>query len=286
MINLANRNLKMYLRDRSGVFFSLLAILIIIGLYVLFLGDQMKSGFISEVPGGSLLIDIWVMSGIIAVTTFTTALGACSIIVEDRVKKNYKDFMSSPLRRWQIVGGYVLSACAVALMMCVAIFVVVIIYLTANEMPPLSLKSILKILGIMFLSALSSSSVVLFVTSFIKTNGAYGSVSALLGTLIGFLTGMYFPVGILADNIQWLIKLFPTSHACVLLRQIMMEGQMVLTFAGAPPEYQNDFEKVMGVVFTYGNYTGTPGFHIGVLVVTTLIFSVLAIINMSRKAKV
>jgi multidrug/hemolysin transport system permease protein len=284
MINLASRNLKMYLRDRSGVFFSFLAILIIIGLYVLFLGDQIKAGW-DEAPGASLLMDIWVMAGIIAVTSFTTALGACGIIVEDRVKKNDKDFLSSPLKRWQIVGGYVVSACLVALMMCSLVFIVVTVYLRANDMPALDWASILKMLGVIFLSALSSSAIALFVISFIKTNGAYGSLSTVLGTLIGFVTGMYFPIGILAENIQWVVKLFPTSHACVLLRQIMLKGQMGVVFAGAPDEYVREFEREMGVVFTYGDYTGTVGLHIGVLVLTALVFSVLAIMNMSRKAK-
>ena len=284
MINLANRNLKMYLRDLSGVFFSFLAILIIIGLYVLFLGDQMKAG-VSDIEGGSLLIDIWVMSGIIAVTSFTTALGACGIMVEDRVKKNFKDFMSSPLRRSQIVGGYVLCACVASLMMCISIFAAVAVFLNTSKMPELGFTKIMQIIGVIFLSALSSSAVVLFITSYIKSNGAYGSISTLLGTLIGFVTGMYFPVGILSENVQWVIKFFPTSHACVLLRQIMMEGQMEVVFAGTPAKYIEDFEKEMGIVYSYGEYIGTTGFHVGVLIVTAVVFSVLAIMNMSKKAK-
>jgi len=285
MINLAGRNLRMYLRDYSGVFFSFLAVLIIIGLYVLFLGDPLKSG-VRDIEGGTLMVDIWVMAGIIAVTSFTTALGACGIIIEDRIKKNYKDFMSSPLYRWQIVGGYVLSACAVALMMCLGIFIIVVIYLTSNGMPAISFVRLLQILGVMFLAVISSSSIVLFITSFLKTDNAYGSVSALLGTLIGFLTGMYFPVGMVQENVQWLMKLFPPTHASVLLRQVMLKDQMAVVFAETPAEYQSSFEQNMGVVFTFGDYTATAGLHIAVLVVTTVVFSVFAIINISRKAKV
>ena len=39
MIGMAKRNLKLFFRDKSAVFFSLLAVFIIIGLYALFLGD-------------------------------------------------------------------------------------------------------------------------------------------------------------------------------------------------------------------------------------------------------
>jgi multidrug/hemolysin transport system permease protein len=41
MINLIKRNLKLFFRDRTSVFFSLLAVFLIIGLYVLFLGNMM-----------------------------------------------------------------------------------------------------------------------------------------------------------------------------------------------------------------------------------------------------
>jgi multidrug/hemolysin transport system permease protein len=282
MSNLANRNLKMYLRDYSNVFFSFLAVIIIIGLYVLFLGQGMKDN-LRDMPGGDLLMDIWVMAGIIAVTSFTTALGACSIIVEDRIKKNNKDFLSSPLGRSQIVGGYVLCVCAVALMMCLFAFVVAVAYLAARDMPALSFSSVLKILGVIMLSALSSSAVALFVASFIRTNGAYGGVSTLFGTLVGFLTGMYIPVGFLAENVQWAVKCFPTSHACALLRQIMMEGQIGVTFAGVPDEYVANFERQMGVVFVYGDYTATAGLHVAVLLGTVVVFLVLGLISLSRK---
>ena len=39
------RNVRLFFRDRSAVFFSLLAVLIIIGLYALFLGDVWLSDF-------------------------------------------------------------------------------------------------------------------------------------------------------------------------------------------------------------------------------------------------
>ena len=39
MIGFTKRNLKVFFRDKPSVFFSLLAAFIIIGLYVLFLGD-------------------------------------------------------------------------------------------------------------------------------------------------------------------------------------------------------------------------------------------------------
>ena len=45
MILFAKRNLKLFFRDKSSVFFSLLAVLIVIGLYAFFLGNQLVNSF-------------------------------------------------------------------------------------------------------------------------------------------------------------------------------------------------------------------------------------------------
>ena len=39
MISFVSRNLKVFFRDKTAVFFSLLAVLIVLGLYIFFLGD-------------------------------------------------------------------------------------------------------------------------------------------------------------------------------------------------------------------------------------------------------
>jgi multidrug/hemolysin transport system permease protein len=45
MIAFMNRNLKIFFKDKSAVFFSLLAVFIIIGLYALFLGETWTDSF-------------------------------------------------------------------------------------------------------------------------------------------------------------------------------------------------------------------------------------------------
>ena len=44
MKGLVIRNLKLYFKDKGAVFFSLLGVLIVIGLYILFLGDTFTDG--------------------------------------------------------------------------------------------------------------------------------------------------------------------------------------------------------------------------------------------------
>ena len=44
MLNFTQRNLKVFFRQKSAVFFSLLGVILVIGLYVLFLGDHHGHG--------------------------------------------------------------------------------------------------------------------------------------------------------------------------------------------------------------------------------------------------
>ena len=55
MIAFAKRNLKLFFRDKSSVFFSLLSVLIVLGLYVLFLGDQLVSSM-KDVTGANRVL--------------------------------------------------------------------------------------------------------------------------------------------------------------------------------------------------------------------------------------
>lgn len=47
---LTTRNLRLFFRDRAGVFFSVLSALILIGLYVLFLGGQQVDNLRDKFP--------------------------------------------------------------------------------------------------------------------------------------------------------------------------------------------------------------------------------------------
>ena len=86
MIAFAKRNLKLFFRDKSSVFFSLLSVLIVLGLYVLFLGDQLVSSM-KDVTGANRLMDSWIMAGILAVTPVSTTLGSFGTMVADKAKK-------------------------------------------------------------------------------------------------------------------------------------------------------------------------------------------------------
>ena len=284
MISFGIRNLKVFFKDKASVFFSLMAVFIIIGLYALFLGDVWTSDM-KDIPGARTLMDSWIMAGLLAVTTVTTTMGAFGIMVQDKEKKIVKDFAASPVSKSNIVGGYIFGALIIGIIMSIISFVLAEIYITANggTLPDLTL--LLKILGLIILCTLCNTSMVLFMVSFFKSNNAFATASTVLGTLIGFITGIYLPIGVLPTGVQWVVKCFPVSHGAALFRQVMMDGPMATSFTGAPAAAVVEFKQTFGVIFKFGDKTATPLTSIIILLATAVVFYTLAIINISRKQK-
>ncbi|NLA53473.1 MAG: ABC transporter permease, partial [Clostridiales bacterium] len=203
MKSLLVRNLKVYFRDRASVFFSLLSVIIIFLLYTLFLGDAWSGG--SEFEGAvgvRGLMDSWLMAGLLAVVSVTATLGAYGIMVEDRSRKIIKDFYSSPLSRAGLTGGYILSAFIIGLIMSLitAALAIAFISLRGGALPVPS--ALLKTAGMILISTFSNTAMVLFLVSFISSNKAFSTVSTLIGTLIGCLTGVYVHIGQLPPTVQ------------------------------------------------------------------------------------
>lgn len=284
MFVMVERNVKLFFRDRSSVFFSLLAVFIIVGLYVLFLGEAYSSS-LEGVNGAGFLINSWVMAGILSVTSVTTTMGAFGIMVDDRAKKILKDFYSSPIKRWKIAGGYVLSAFIVGVIMSLITFVIFEAYIVLAGGELLAFLSGIKLIGLILLSVFSGSSLVFFLVTFFKSQNAFATASTIIGTLIGFLTGMYIPIGNLPDAVQLLIKVFPISHAGALMRQLLLERPIAISFANAPVEVINNFKQQMGVVFQLNGTEISSLTSILILLVTGILFYGLSVINISRKSK-
>ncbi len=286
IINLIKRNLKLFFRDRASVFFSFLAVFIIIGLYVLFLGNMMTNNF-KDLLGDNarFIVNSWVMAGILSVTSITTTLGAFGIMVEDKAKNISKDFLSAPFKRSQLAAGYVISSFIIGIIMSIASLIIAEIYIVANGGSLLGLMPLLKLFGAMLLSVFAGTSMVFLIVTFFRSSNAFATVSTIIGTLIGFLTGIYIPIGQFPSAVQTVIKIFPISHASALFRQIMMETPMSRAFANAPAEVVTNFKRMMGVTFFFGDKEVSPFINILVLIITGVVFLLLAILSMSVKKK-
>lgn len=281
MLAFTKRCILLYVRDKTAVFFSLFAVLILIVLYIVFLGD-LTSEMIPDFPEKDALLATWFIAGILAVTSLTTTLGSFGIFVEDRANQTILDFYASPISRAKLVSGYILNALIVGLFMCLITLMASFLYLLIFENITITVNQIIPMIGIIFLSVLTSASMILFLVSFLHTSNAFAAASMVIGTLIGFLAGIYIPIGNFPDYIQTIIKIFPISHAAALFRQILMEDAMASAFTNAPANVVTTFQFDMGVRYDFNSEAISNIVSIGYLVLTTIIFFGLALLKIRK----
>lgn len=283
MTGIIKRNLLVFFRDRSSVFFSMLAPFIVIGVYVLFLGNAYSDGF-----GGmdvTFMMDRWIMAGLLGVTIISTTMGAFAIMVADRSKNTLKDFYSSPVSRSKLTGGYVISSFIIGFIMTLITFALAEIFIVARGGEVLGLTAFLKTLGILVLTNLCNTAIIFFVVTLLSSENAFATASSIVGTMVGFLTGIYVPIGSLPDAVQWVIKIFPPSHSVSLLRQVMMEKPLAETLAADTEGKLEGIKEELGIVLKVGSHDIPPMVSILLLVVCGAVFYILSIYSLSRKKK-
>jgi len=277
---LIKRNLLNYLYDPAAVFFSFLSVLILVGVYILFLGTLQVNDIqfsVGEIEGIRWLVNSWLLAGLLVVTSFTVPLSISSNMVMDLEKKVFDDFLVAPIRRSSIVFGYALSAFIIGVMMTTLTFLVGQVFLVFTGGEWLSLTEHGRVLSYIVLSNGVFSSLSFLLISFIKSTASVNAVNTIVGTLLGFLAGIYVPFAAFSDSVSNILKLNPAAQLVVLFREALMEGPMTLVFAGAPIGIQENYMDVYGVTLEIFN---TAWSNLGIILYSTglgllmLIFSI------------
>ncbi|MBR2255300.1 MAG: ABC transporter permease [Candidatus Methanomethylophilaceae archaeon] len=249
---LATRNVAVFLRDRPSVAFSLMAVAIVIALYVLFLRDNLVSTY-PELPGAGNLMDAWVMSGILAIVPVTASAGILQSLVEDRSSGRIRDLMMTPLSPWDTAVGYLLGTFASSFALSVLAEVVCVAFLAATGCP-LSAVGILTTTVLLVPSSLVASAVLYAMTCMFRSPGAFSGMFVTVSVMIGFLTGVYMPMGSMPSAMQTVSALVPASHFASLFRDGLAGGALDASMAGATDEVLSEFRSDMGFDLSVGGF--------------------------------
>ena len=274
---LSIRNLRLFVRDKALVFFSFLSVIIILGLYVLFLGDiqvqNIRSMIQMDIPEIDALVYAWMLPGLIAVASITLSLGNMGRLVDDAQGENLNDFLVSPLKRTQLILSYLISSIIITSFISVCMFALSIVIVKLKGGPWLNLEQILQSLGIIVLLIISSALLSLYIASWVKTQNTYGVVNSMVGTFIGFVTGAYMPMGIMPVFVQNMFNILPVSLGASLLRQVYLSPILDAVFKNAPAEMLSEYRYFQGVDLKVFGRILTPEFmYIGIFVSIVLLF--------------
>lgn len=288
---LTSRNLKLYFRDRTSVFFSLLSVLIIIVLYVLFLAelqvDSVNQATNNMIPKDDLsyLIYSWILAGLLSVTTVTSTLGALGNMVNDRETRIIMDFKSAPIPGMVYPVASVVSAFVVGTIISLISFIGYSVYIFASTGYGFTIEQILQSIGLIALSSLMNAALMGFMVSFFKSNSSFTSASLIVGTIIGFVNGLYIPIGSLPEIVGNVIKFLPFGHIASLFRQVLMTGSIDLVFEGAPQEVRDGYITKFGVQFEWDGKMLGPEVSILFILLVFFVSLLLFFVNYRRKGE-
>ncbi|MCL1696577.1 MULTISPECIES: ABC transporter permease [unclassified Lysinibacillus] len=288
LFSLVKRNNKVFRRNKTQVFYSLLSVIIVIVLYAVFLQKSQINAIeemIKTTPELVTMVNEWIVAGLLSMIAVTTTLAAYGIAVRDLESKAQADFLTAPISRATIQFSYVLNSFIIG---CIFSFIALIgceIFIASTGGQLLSFGDFLKVVGILVLSVLLASVFNLFLVLLANSEHSFSTLSTIIGTALGFLCGVYVPVGALPSFAQNIIMYFPISHTTLLLRNAFMESSISKVFEGAPASQVEEYKKVYGIVYDlHGNILSTSTSMI-IIVVTIIVLAIVSIIIFKKKNK-
>lgn len=287
---ICSRNLKIYLRDKGSIFFSFLSMIIVIGLMLLFLGDTTTDsvmGIIGKIPGrggdedrkaAENLIYLWTTAGIMAINSATITLAVYANMIKDRTGNRLNSIMVMPISRAVIVSGYIVSAWLASVVMSIITLVIIEVIGALKGIVIFTAAVQIKLILVIMLNSFVYASVMYFAASVIKTEGAWSGFGIVVGTLVGFLGGIYFPIGALSESVQSAVKCFPIIYGTSMFRKIMMESAENDFLKGCPGEVRTILDEKMGISLKICENALSMSEETIILILTGLLFAVLSLL--------
>lgn len=258
LYELTKRNIRIYLRDKGAVFFSLLSMLIVIALMLFFLGDmhiQEIVEMLSVIPGrdsatdetnATVLVLQWIAAGIVCTNAVTVTMAVYSTMIKDRTEGRLNSIYTAPISRFTISAAYILSAWICSVIICLFTLAISEIYCIMQGGEPYSLTAHLALLGAIMANSFTYAAVMYLVAVLAKTEGAWSGLGTVIGTLVGFVGGIYLPIGNYSEGIAAGIKCLPVIYGAKIYRNIMTADAEAALFAGVPDEIVKEYRLALG----------------------------------------
>ena len=291
------RNIGLYFKDFSAVFFSLLSMLIVIFLMVFFLGDVTNSeimNILKLIPGRGgeedaklceNIVFLWTSAGIITINAATVTHSFYSNMIKDRTGNRLNSLMVMPVNRSVFVLGYVFSSWITGVIMSVFTLIVTEIIGVIKGVELLPFETQIKMLLLIMLNSFVFSAIMFLFASMVKSQSAWSGIGIVLGTLAGFLGGIYFPIGEMSPSMQKMIKCFPFIYSTSATRKIMLKSVEDKLFDGTPEMMREELDKIMGMDLFFGKNQLSQSSKVGILMAVGVVFVILSTIYITYSKK-
>ncbi len=244
---LIKRNTKLFFKDKVTFFTSLITPMILLFLYICFLGnvyrdsfemtfEQMNIGITVPEKLLNALVSGQLFSSLIAVCCVTVAFCSNMLMVNDKVNGSRFDLTITPVKPSTMALGYYISTLLSTLIITFVAIGVCLIYVAATGWY-MSVGDILLLAFDAFLLTMFGTAISSIINVFLSSQGQISAVGTIVSAGYGFICGAYMPISQFSKFLQNIITLLPGTYGTSLLRNHAMNGAFLeLNNIGFPKE--------------------------------------------------
>ncbi len=287
------RNVKLFFKDKGMFFTSMVTPMILLVLYVTFLGKTYTDSFRSAVPEGLSITDGLIeatvggelISSILAVCCVTVAFCSNMLMVQDKVTGARYDLLIAPVKRSVMAMSYYIATVFSTLLVCIAALGAGLLYvrsvgwyMSAADIGWILLDILLVVL---FGTALSS-----IINLFLSTQGQISAVGTIVSAGYGFICGAYMPISNFGEGLQKVLSFLPGTYGTSLLRNHAMRGVFEQMRAdGFPAEVVEGIKKSVDCKLYFSGHEVTiPAMYIFLTVTVFVLIAAYVVIHVKKRS--
>ena len=291
--SLVRRNIKLFFKDRTFFFVAMISPIILLLLFVTFLGSIYKGSFLDILNSFETIVDaglvdstviVYLFSSLLSVSCVTVAFCCNVMSIQDKINGVDEDFKITPTSKVAINFSYLVSTFIVSSFICLVIFVILLMTTLCMGHFYFNLGNILGGIASILLLCLFGAIFSSIVCYFCSTEAQVNAITATTSACYGFLCGAYMPISQFTSGIGNFISILPGTHGTALLKNHLMSGYLVkMQENGAPigaiEAIKEGFDLKLSL---FGNEVSINALWI-VIVATVIILSIVFVVLSVRK---
>lgn len=280
--SLIRRNVKLYFKDKGMFLTSLITPVILLVLYVTFLGKIYESSFgeplehlgitlsdslVNGCVGGQLV------SSILAVSSVTVAFCSNLLSVQDKLSGARRDLNVSPVKPSVTALAYFAATVISSLIISFSSAAVCLVYLAFSGWF-LTVGDVLLLLFDVVLLVLFGTSLSSCIIFPLSTQGQASAVGTAISAGYGFVCGAYMPISNFSVTLQRVLSFLPGTYGTSLIRNHALRGVFEeMRNIGFPEEVVKNIRDSIDCNFYFFGNKVEIGAMYGILIGAVVLFA-------------